>query len=65
MKGDEDMGKIESALSSAQHEVYDKGYTNWADAKSVILKYFRKYDIPESEYKPYMANNILPGILLK
>lgn len=34
-------------------------------AERMILEGFREYGIPESEYMPYMSNNVLPTILLK
>lgn len=35
------------------------------EARKRILELFKANNIPETEYKPYMANNILPEISLK
>ena len=35
------------------------------EAKQQILELFKANNIPETEYKPYMANNVLPELLLK
>ena len=35
------------------------------EARKRILELFKENNIPETEYKPYMANNILPELLLK
>lgn len=35
------------------------------ESKKRILELFKENNITETEYKPYMANNVLPEILLK
>ena len=35
------------------------------EARKRILELFKVNNIPETEYKPYMANNVLPELLLK
>lgn len=35
------------------------------EARRRILELFHENDIPETEYAPYMANNVLPELLLK
>ena len=35
------------------------------EARKRILELFKGNNIPETEYKPYMANNVLPELLLK
>ncbi len=35
------------------------------EAKARILELFAENGIPQSQYEPWMGNNVLPGILLK
>lgn len=37
----------------------------WIDARKRILELFGENGIPETEYKGFMANNVLPELLLK
>lgn len=57
--------KIDMALKEAKKELKSICNPTHIDAKEIIVKYFVKFDIPLTEYQPYMANNILQTITLK
>lgn len=43
----------------------DSWKVSHVEARKRILELFKVNSIPETEYKPYMANNVLPELLLK
>ena len=54
-------------LGQVQYELRkcDPWDVTHVEAKKRILELFKENNIPETEYKPYMANNVLPELLLK
>lgn len=54
------------ALSRVREEIYEGKLSNdHYNAEKRILEHFRAMQIPESEYEPYMCNNVLMEISLK
>lgn len=54
------LGQVKRELANS-----DPWKVTHVEAKRRILELFKENNIPETEYKPYMANNILPELLLK
>ena len=58
---------MDKILCTVSRELANRdGWTvTHVDAKARILELFVENGIPESEYRPWMGNNVLPGISLK
>lgn len=58
---------IEEILGQVKRELVncDPWKVTHIEAKKRILELFEENNISETEYKPYMANNVLPELFLK
>ena len=56
---------IREVLRAVTKEMWDRQNPTHEEARVRILELFKENGISESEYEPWMCNNVLPSIALK
>lgn len=56
---------IYEILGAVTKEMWSRQSPTHEDSRTRILELFKENEISESEYEPWMCNNVLPEIALK